>query len=110
MIAPNIAAPFLDLHQLSIEIAREAYRKQFDIGQRTLLDLLDTENEYLQANRAYTNATYKYAIARARTWAGMGGLLAALQVSLTDCPPPTNSVRTVLKWMRTVNVPPRHPT
>ena len=35
-------------HQLSIEKAREAYRKQFDIGQRTLLDLLDTENEYFR--------------------------------------------------------------
>ena len=34
--------------------AREAYRKQFDIGQRTLLDLLDTENEFFQARRTYT--------------------------------------------------------
>jgi adhesin transport system outer membrane protein len=33
-------------HKNSIENAREAYRKQFEIGQRTLLDLLDTENEY----------------------------------------------------------------
>ena len=39
---------FLDQHQLAIEKAREAYRKQFDIGQRTLLDLLDTENEYFR--------------------------------------------------------------
>ena len=32
---------YRDTHQKSIENAREAYRKQFDIGQRTLLDLLD---------------------------------------------------------------------
>jgi adhesin transport system outer membrane protein len=77
---------FLDQHQLSIEKAREAYRKQFDIGQRTLLDLLDTENEYFQARRAYTNATYEYAIAHARTLAGMGVLLSALQVSREGLP------------------------
>ena len=86
MIAPDIAAPFLDQHQLSIEKAREAYRKQFDIGQRTLLDLLDTENEYFQARRAYTNATYEYAIAHARRLAGMGMLLSALQVSREGLP------------------------
>ncbi len=77
---------FLDQHQLSIEKAREAYRKQFDIGQRTLLDLLDTENEYFQARRAYTNATYEYAIAHARALAGMGSLLSALQVRREGLP------------------------
>lgn len=77
---------FLDQHQLSIEKAREAYRKQFDIGQRTLLDLLDTENEYFQARRAYTNATYEHAIAHLRTLAGMGSLLSALQVGRDGLP------------------------
>jgi len=77
---------FLDQHQLAIEKAREAYRKQFDIGQRTLLDLLDTENEYFQARRAYVNATYEHAIAHARTLAGMGSLLATLQVGRDDLP------------------------
>jgi outer membrane protein, adhesin transport system len=37
---------YRDQHRASIENAREAYQKQFDIGQRTLLDLLDTENAY----------------------------------------------------------------
>ncbi|MBW8370483.1 MAG: TolC family outer membrane protein [Thiobacillus sp.] len=77
---------FLDQHQLAIEKAREAYRKQFDIGQRTLLDLLDTENEYFQARRAYVNATYEHAIAHARTLAGMGTLLSALQVGRDGLP------------------------
>ena len=77
---------FLDQHQLSIEKAREAYRKQFDIGQRTLLDLLDTENEYFQARRAYVNATFDHAIAHVRTLAGMGKLLPALQVSRDGLP------------------------
>lgn len=63
------------LHKNSIETAREAYRKQFDIGQRTLLDLLDTENEYFQAKRALTNVEYDIQIAYARTYAGQGELL-----------------------------------
>ncbi|HEY8355641.1 MAG TPA: TolC family outer membrane protein [Methylophilaceae bacterium] len=77
---------YRDQHQLSIEKAREAYRRQFDIGQRTLLDLLDTENEYFQARRAYTNTEYDLKIAYARTFAGQGELLNKLGVVRTDLP------------------------
>ena len=62
-------------HQQSIENAREAYRKQFDIGQRTLLDLLDTENEYFQAKRNLVNTQYDVQTAYARLYAGQGELL-----------------------------------
>lgn len=62
-------------HKLAIENAREAYRKQFDIGQRTLLDLLDTENEYFQAKRSLAAAEYDLQTAYARTYAGQGELL-----------------------------------
>lgn len=72
---------YLDLHQLSIEKARTAYQKQFDIGQRTLLDLLDTENELYQAKRSFINAEYDLAIAHARTLAGMGRLANALGIA-----------------------------
>ncbi|CAL93271.1 TolC family outer membrane protein [Azoarcus olearius] len=77
---------YLDQHQLSIEKAREAYRRQFDIGQRTLLDLLDTENEYFQARRAYANARYDQVIAQARTLNGLGKLMSALEVAREDLP------------------------
>jgi adhesin transport system outer membrane protein len=77
---------YLDQHQLASEKVRQAYRQQFDIGQRTLLDLLDTENEYFQARRAYANATYDRAIAHARTLAGMGSLLSTLQVGRDGMP------------------------
>ena len=62
-------------HKNSIENAREAYRKQFDIGQRTLLDLLDTENEYFQAKRTLANTVYDIQTAYARTYAVQGELL-----------------------------------
>jgi adhesin transport system outer membrane protein len=66
---------YRDRHQKAIENAREAYRKQFDIGQRTLLDLLDTENEYFQARRAYSNTEYDMQTAYTRLYASQGELL-----------------------------------
>ena len=71
----------MDQHQLSIEKAQVAYQKQFDIGQRNLLDLLDTENELYQAKRSYVNAEYDLYIAQARTLAGMGKLVSTLGIS-----------------------------
>jgi len=81
---------YLDRHQLSIEKAREAYRRQFDIGQRTLLDMLDTENEYYQARRAWLNADRDHAIAYTRALAGVGGLVRALELGtdLHELPAP----------------------
>jgi adhesin transport system outer membrane protein len=78
---------YLDQHQLSIEKARDAYRKQFDIGQRTLLDLLDTENELFQARRAYVNADLDLTTAYSRAHAGFGNLLSALGLSRIDKEP-----------------------
>jgi adhesin transport system outer membrane protein len=77
---------YRDQHQLSIEKAREAYRKQFEIGQRTLLDLLDTENEYFQARRAYANTEYDMKTAYVRTYAGQGELLNKLGVVRAGLP------------------------
>ena len=71
---------YLDTHRLMSEKAMQAYRQQFDIGQRTLLDLLDTQNELFESNRAYINARYDQIIAQARTLASMGKLTAALGV------------------------------
>jgi adhesin transport system outer membrane protein len=58
----------------AIERAREAYRQQFDIGQRSLLDLLNSENETYTARRALANAEFDRALAFARTHAALGQL------------------------------------
>ena len=50
--------PFLREHELSTSKVRVAYQQQFGIGQRSLLDLLDTENELFDARRALLNAEY----------------------------------------------------
>lgn len=75
---------FLDKHQQSISKAREAYRDQFDIGQRSLLDLLDTENEYFEARRAYLNGVYDLSYAEARVHASIGELMPALGIRKQD--------------------------
>lgn len=75
---------YLDQHQLAIEKARDAYRMQFDIGQRTLLDVLDTENELFQARRAYANAETDLNIAYARVHAGSGNLFPLLGLARAE--------------------------
>jgi len=64
--------------------ARDAYKNQFDIGQRTLLDLLDTENEFFEVHRALVNARYDFHLAEIRTLAGMGLFLYALNIDGLD--------------------------
>ncbi|MCG8535672.1 MAG: TolC family outer membrane protein [Pseudomonadales bacterium] len=68
---------FLERNEESISRARKAYEKQFDIGQRTLLDLLDSENEYFDARRSLLNARADIRLAQVQTLAGMGELLHA---------------------------------
>ena len=72
---------YLDRNTLAIQKARDAYRQQFDIGQRSLLDLLNAENELYTARRAYANAEYDLGLAYARTHAAMNQLGTQLGVS-----------------------------
>ncbi|WP_082926122.1 TolC family outer membrane protein [Halomonas sp. G11] len=77
---------YLNQHRQSIDRVRGAYQQQFDIGERTLLDVLDSENEFFEASRAYVNAQYDVAIADAETLASMGQLMRTLDVSRADMP------------------------
>ena len=63
------------------ENVRTAYRNQFDIGQRTLLDLLDTENEYFDVSRSLVSAEHDLVLAQAATLASMGQLLSTIGIS-----------------------------
>jgi outer membrane protein, adhesin transport system len=60
---------------------RDAYNKQFSIGQRTLLDMLDAENEAYTASTNYVNGKYLSVFARYRLLADMGQLLNTLGIS-----------------------------
>ena len=67
-----------------VEKTRTAYRDQFNIGQRTLLDLLNTQNEYFDARRAQINADIDLSLAYLRSYAGMGRLLETLGLKRVD--------------------------
>jgi outer membrane protein, adhesin transport system len=60
---------------------RDAYRQQFDIGQRGLLDLLNADNELYLSQDNLVTATYAEIFARYRLLAVAGGLEKALSVA-----------------------------
>lgn len=70
--------PFLERHELATSQVRVAYMQQFQIGQRSLLDLLDTENELFDARRALANARYDLQQAELRWLAFSHKLLPSL--------------------------------
>jgi adhesin transport system outer membrane protein len=56
--AVNQQLQYLKIHERASQRTRDAYNKQFSIGQRTLLDLLDTENELFEARRDVVRAEF----------------------------------------------------
>lgn len=71
----------LRLHADSANATRTAYLKQFNIGQRTLLDLLDTENERFVAESNYIDGKYRLMYAHYRIFGSKGQLLGTLGVT-----------------------------
>jgi adhesin transport system outer membrane protein len=85
----------LDRNTVAIEKARDAYRQQFDIGQRSLLDLLNAENEVYTARRAYANADFDHALAESRVLASQGKLIGSLGLRPAD---PTDLAPEANNW------------
>ncbi len=73
--------PKLKAHSDATEQTRDAYAKQFNIGQRTLLDLLDSENELYTARSNYIDGQYVEMFARYRLLADRGKLVESLGVA-----------------------------
>jgi adhesin transport system outer membrane protein len=73
---------FFRQHVDSSTQTRDSYLKQFNIGQRSLLDLLDTENEVFSSKNSMIAAKYDYLIAQYRLLNGMGEMLELLKVDL----------------------------
>ncbi|WP_299179186.1 TolC family outer membrane protein [uncultured Neptuniibacter sp.] len=76
--------PFLEQHVASSQETRNSYQKQFNIGQRSLLDLLDTENEVFSSKNDLTNAMHDQLISQYRVVNGMGTLLDTLNLGLPE--------------------------
>lgn len=73
--------PLRDYVQASAA-TRDAYAKQFTIGQRSLLDLLTAESEYYNARSALTTGQYTRLAGGYRILAGMGRLMQSLAIGL----------------------------
>ncbi len=75
---------YLDQHVKATIRTRDAYQKQFNIGQRTLLDLLNAENELFQAKQSYISAEFDNLFARYRILNAEGQLLKTLNIALPE--------------------------
>ena len=72
--------PSLERYVKSSDATRVAYAQQFAIGQRTLLDLLDSENEYFTSRSTLVNGQFIELGARYRVLNAMGGLLSTMEI------------------------------
>ncbi|MEH6503573.1 MAG: TolC family outer membrane protein [Cycloclasticus sp.] len=76
--------PHLKLHAESAANSHSAYQQQFDLGKRTLLDLLDMENEKFTSKANYINGYYQERISYYRLLASMGILVKTLNLPLNE--------------------------
>lgn len=72
--------PQFEIHMSTVEKVQVAFYQQFDIGQRTLLDLLDTENEVLRARNDFSVGHHDKLVGSYRILRGTGCLLDHLGV------------------------------
>lgn len=75
---------FLKAHVDSSTRTLLAYEKQFKIGQRTLLDVLNTENELFESRKAFLSAHYSGILAQYRVLNATGLLLNAMRVDVPE--------------------------
>ena len=73
---------FFKRHRDSSVESNTAYQKQFSIGQRTLIDLLDSSNEMFTSKSAYTNAKYDLLFSQFRVLRSKGSLTHYLGITL----------------------------
>lgn len=73
---------FLGRQLESQRLARLAYEDEFDLGTRSLLDLLDSQNELFDTQRALVRAETGLIARRAKALAEAGALLSAFGVAM----------------------------
>ncbi|MBM6550533.1 TolC family outer membrane protein [Marinomonas ostreistagni] len=71
---------YLRQYVASTKQSQEAYAQQFSLGRRTLLDVLDSENELFEARQDYVNADYDELYAEFRLFNSQGELMRALRI------------------------------
>ena len=71
---------FLEQHVEQSYLTKVAYQEQFELGRRTLLDLLDTENELFEARKSHVVAETAYITSHYRLFNAGGKLLSGLRI------------------------------
>lgn len=73
---------YFEEHSNSSSRVKDAYLKQFALGQRTLLDLLDSENEYFKSRSSFLDAKFQELLGKYKLLSSMGMLDKTLQIAL----------------------------
>jgi adhesin transport system outer membrane protein len=77
----NLQKKYIKMHVIAAKETQSSYQQQFSIGQRSLLDLLDTENELYQSRIDFLGAQMNEISAQYRVLHAMGLLLDSLRVT-----------------------------
>ena len=72
---------FVRAHVTAARKTVRAYESQFKIGQRSLLDLLDAENEYFVSLRSFVDTRYNLLLSKYRIFNSVGQILVLLRVA-----------------------------
>ncbi len=86
----------------AVASARDAYREQYSIGQRSLLDLLNSENEVAQARRQLANVEADIEFSRVRLLSATGQLAQVLGVQRSPAEPviaPVSGPADTSRWL-----------
>lgn len=75
---------YLDEYVKAAGQTADAFAAQWNIGRRTMFDLLDTQAEYINAKASLVNATYDKMYAEYRVLNGISQLIPALGLQLSD--------------------------
>lgn len=81
LVAARDRLAYLESHVRAIEQVLGAYQSQFELGRRTLLDVLNTENELFQARSNLATGRAALRLSEYRVLAAMSALVSALGLS-----------------------------
>ena len=73
---------YLEEHIISSQDVARVYQQQLQLGKRSLLDLLDTENELYQSQREFIQTVHEEVFARYRILHSIGQLLDSMSVEV----------------------------
>jgi adhesin transport system outer membrane protein len=75
---------FLKQHRDYTKKTLDAYNEEFNLGRRTLLDVLDVENEFYTSRKEYVSALYDAKLANYRVIENVGNLPKMISVTSDD--------------------------